>query len=322
MQWATTTFYKEGLPLVADEVNSSGSIAQTMEKEWKPRLSINIYNNPTEQELNEGFHYSPTAHPVSTPAVNTLVVNLALEIQQSYKLGKSSVPDMLLLEFTVLPPLADGDYITSAAAEDMYLCLNQDLGFLLEQLERRLGEGQVQLTLLGLPRYGISPSSLLQMGMPLKQFSTERAAALAGAYLMALYGYEKWVLGGYGNTIFFNRPLIEKLKMPLTQMQQQVADLLVDFEAVQMAYPVREMCEDPVLCRSLAKKWTGDVVFRLQSGWQLAYNEQMPIDMVWEKQPKIPLYIWGGMHHKKQVGDIPAKTSGIDVLNIIRQSWK
>ncbi len=319
--WATTTFYKQGLPPVADEINLNGSISQTLAKDWQPRLSINMYNAPTEQELQRGFLYSQSAYPLSTPAANTLVVNLALALQRHYHLGKNADPDMLLLQFTVLPPDAEGDYISSAAAEDMYLCLNQDLGYLIEQIERSIGSENLQVTLIGMPRRGISPAALTDMGMPVKQFSTERAAALSAAYLMALYGYEKWVLGGYGNTIYFNRPLIEKNKLSLSTMQEQVADLLVEFEAVQAAYPLRQACEDPNLCRSLAKRWAGDVVFTLQKSWQLTYNEQHIIDFVAEPNPALPVYVWQG----NATGDTETKTKEIsvyDVQCIIANTWK
>ena len=167
-------------------------------------------------------------------------MELALNIQRDKQLGVDIVPDMLLLQLNAMSPKATSDHIASAEHEDMYLWLNQHIGFLMEQLNKRIGKENYQLLVVGRPILGTGVSELTGAGLTVQQFNVDRAAALASTYLMALYGHERWIDGGYGQSIYLNRTLIEKKKLSLSEIQKQVATLLMDFEGVQLAFPALE----------------------------------------------------------------------------------
>ena len=130
--------------------------------------------------------------------------------------------------------------------------------------------------------------------MPVQTFNTDRAAALTGTYLMALYGHERWIDGSYGQSIYLNRTLIEQKRLSLETIQRQVANFLMDFEGVQIAMPNYEAVLYPQLGTSLSKRHTGDVVFMLQPGWQLTHGETRVIDHVIDDKPSSPLLLWCG----------------------------
>lgn len=290
-QWVTSSFYANGLPTVADEINVSGRISELSAQSWTPRMAVNMYNCPTEQELKHGFKYTQSNVLLHSPAVNTLTAELALELQRKEELGKQQHSDLLLLQLTSLTPAATSDHIATAEQEDQYMCLNQTLGWMLEQLQRRLGKGNVQFFVIGIPRLGTAKQQFGEIGIPIRQFNVERAAALTSAYLMALYGQERWVDGGYGQSIFLNRNLIEQKRMSLETLQRQVSNFLIDFEGVQTAYPMQEAWLDRQLAPVLSKKAAGDVVFLLQQGWQLTYGEQV-LDPLVDLHPAAPILIW------------------------------
>ena len=290
-QWVTSSFYANGLPAVADEINVSGRISELCAQVWTPRMAVNMYNCPTEQELKRGFKYTQSSVLLHSPAVNTLTAELALELQRKEELGKQQHSDLLLLQLTSLTPAATGDIIATAEQEDQYMCLNQTLGCMMEQLQRRLGKGGVQFFVIGIPRRGTAGQQFSEIGIPVRQFNVERAAALTSAYLMALYGQERWVEGGYGQSIFLNRNLIEQKRLSLETIQRQVANFLIDFEGVQTAYPTQEAWLDRQLAPVLSKKAAGDVVFLLQHGWQLTYGEQV-LDQLVDAHPAAPILIW------------------------------
>ncbi len=289
-QWGTTSFYPAGLPAVADECNVSGRIQRAIDQEWMPRMDFPLYMSPTDNEQKKnGFHYR-THEPLHyTPAINTLIVEMTLQLRETFVLGGDDTPDLLLVQMTTRTPKAKSDYIASAEQEDMYLALNQDLGFLIEQLQRAVGKENVDFFVVGVPRQGISLQTLAASRMPVKTFYTDQASALTSAYLMALYGQGQWVIGGYGTSLYLNRPLIEQKQMSLPTVQQQVADFLMDFEGVRIAQPQHLAYLDPTIAATVSKKNAGDVIFHLQAGWQLAYNEQQAIDKVMEQQPTVPL---------------------------------
>ena len=193
--------------------------------------------------------------------------------------------------------------------EDMYLWLNQDLGYLMEQLDRRIGRNNYQVMVIGRPVLGIDAQTLADIHMPVQQFSVDRAAALTGTYLMAIYGHERWVDGGYGQSLYLNRTLIEKKRLSLEALQRQVANFLMDFEGVQIAMPAHEAVLYPAIASTLSKRHTGDVVFMLQPGWQLMQNDKHAIDRVIDDKPIAPLlYLSGALK--------PMPSGKIDATNI------
>ncbi len=228
-------------------------------------------------------------------------------------MGTDKTPDMLMLHLNTLSPKATSDRITSAEQEDMYIRLNQDLGYLMEQLDRRIGKMNYQILVVGRPVLGTDPQVLNELHLPVQQFNIDRASALTGTYLMALYGHERWVDGAYGQSIYLNRSLIEQKGLNLETMQRQVADFLMDFEGVQVAMPNYEAVHYPMLRNGLCKKHTGDVVFMLQPGWQLMLNEKQALDHVVDENPVAPVLFWSGTLRTMPQGTLDAT----DIINLI-----
>lgn len=292
--WVATAAYSEGLPSAAFEQNKAGRIATLAARQWTPRMDMLTYTAPTAQERKKGFSYDVKQVLLNAPEANTLVIELALAIQKAEKMGMDNTPDMLMLQLNTLSPAAHSDRIASAEQEDMYLWLNQDLGYLMEQLDKRIGRTNYQVLVVGRPIFGTDAQTLSDIHMPVQQFNADRAAALTGTYLMALYGHERWVDGAYGQSIYLNRTLIEQKRLSLETIQRQVANFLMDFEGVQIAMPGHEAVRYPMLNTTLCKRHTGDVIFLLQPGWQLMQDEKHTIDKVIDDNPVSPLLFWSG----------------------------
>lgn len=311
--WAATAAYSEGLPTAAYDQNQSGRIATLAARMWTPRMDIPTYTYPTPQERKKGFSYEVGDVLLQAPEANTLVVELALALQQTEKLGTDATPDLIMLQLNTLSPQAQSDRIESAEQEDMYLRLNQDLGYLMEQLDRRIGRTNYQILVVGRPVLGTSTQTLSDIHMPVHQFNVDRAAALTGTYLMALYGHERWVDGGHGQSIYLNRTLIEQKRLSLETLQRQVANFLMDFEGVQIAMPGYEAMRYEMLSTTLCKKHTGDVVFMLQPGWQLMQNDKQTTDHVIDENPASPVLLWSGTIRPMPQGQL----SATDIANLI-----
>ena len=298
-QWVATAAYSEGLPEAAFEQNKNGRVAIYAAHQWAPIMDILTYNVPTPEERKKPFSYIVGDDLYHAPEANTLVIELALAIQKSEKMGTDAVPDLLMLHLNTLSPKAQTDRIASAEQEDMYLRLNQDLGFLMEQLDRRIGHDKYRILVVGRPVLGTSAQTLSDIHMPVQIFNVDRAAALTATYLMALYGHERWVDGGFGQAVFLNRSLIEQKRISLETIRRQVADFLMDFEGVQVAMPGHEAILYPPLASTLSKKHTGDVVFMLQPGWKLMQDEKRTLDFVVDERPLAPLMIWSATPAQK-----------------------
>ncbi len=282
-RWATTAYYSDGLPEEADAMNINGRFTEIVNRLWTPRMDMQSYLHPTATEVKQQkFSCTMPADLTSSPMANDLVTELALSIQQGKQLGKDIAPDLLLLEMTVVAPQQESDILQSAAQEDMYLSLNQNLGFLMEQLNKRVGRDHYELVVVGFPRYGSGVSAYQRANIGIQQFNVDRAAALCNTYLMAMYGHERWVDGGYLNSIYMNRSLIEQRQMSVTALQQQISDFLLEFEGVQLAFPANHISylqdEGAVgdLRNSYNKRCYGDVLFTLQPLWTIEGQVSAP----------------------------------------------
>lgn len=311
--WVSSSFYPEGLPAVADQQNVNGRFGELAARVWVPRMDIPMYMYPTDSERKKSFLYTSREVLRKTPAANTLVIELALALQKAEQLGTDQTPDLLMLQLNTITPKSKSDYIQSAEQEDIYLWLNQDLGFLMEQLDKRIGHENYEILLVGRPALGTSSDIMQSAQLPVQQFNVDKAAALTSTYLMAIYGHERWVDGGFGHSIYLNRTLIEQKRLSLETIQRQVANFLMDFEGVQLAMPQADVLTNPLFMQSLNKRSVGDVFFSLQPGWQLMANDNTTIDYIIDNQPTAPLLLWSGSLRAMPSG----KLSATDVKSLV-----
>ncbi len=318
--WGTTSFYSEGLPSSADKMNSNGTFDEVAKRTWNNRMDMVSYLRPTALEKKKnGFSYDSSKDLRHSPSANTLVVNLALDIQKSEKLGQRGQNDLLLLNLTVLSPQTRTARIASAEQEEMYIRLNQDLGYLMDQLGQRVGKADIQIVLVGKPCYGFLSQDMQTAGLNTATFNIDRAAALAGTYLMAMYGHERWVDGGFGNCIYLNRTLIEQKKLSIGTIRRQVADFLEEMEGVQKAFLINEI---PMIqgdgeiskLRNSTTRYSGDVVIMLDEGVTLMLNDKETMDNVLAEEPIVPLLFWSGAY--RTFPDLPTPISATEILNL------
>jgi len=317
LRWVSTSYYKEGLPAAADKMNIDGSLTHILSHEWTPRMEMTTYLHATDEEKKHGFSYTLSSLQNSSalarsllpstfyllPNFNTAVVELALAMQKDKNLGKGLAEDVLLLQLTVCTPQAQQAALRSAEQEDMYIRLNQDLGYLMEQLEKRIGRDALRMVVMGVPRLGVNTTMMAEYNMPLQILSMDRVVALTSTYLMALYGHERWIDGGWGHSIFLNRMLIEQKHMNLETIRRQVADFLMEFEGIRFACPASEAYLYPDMNPSLHKRFIGDVVFELQSNYCLSPITHHPS----------PIFIWSGARNPFP----PALHNATEVANYI-----
>ena len=280
-KWVTTTFYTNGLPSAADAENMS--------------------------VRNTDFYRMPKC--------NSMAVDLALRIQLEEGLGMDNTPDLLLLQLSVVKEDATTDCIQGKDEEDIHQAVNQYLGFLIEQLQKRVGKANVQFVVTGIPRHGQSAEQMERVGIPVRQFNLNRATALTSVYLMAIYGYERWIDGCHGQSVYLNRTLIEEKGLDLQKMERQVADFLTDFDGVQAAYPRHEALMVRELTTGLAKAYIGDVVVSLLPTWRMMDDEDKETDHVIDSQPDAPLY-W--LRYDKQP-TLPVTFGATRLVHLLQQ---
>lgn len=286
LQWAASPYYSEGLPQAADKMNVNKEIEQRSMELWRPmRDSLQKYEFVSEkEETDHGFAYYANSRDRNgipyfsrTPLANEAVLDMALKLQAEHKLGVYT-SDMLCLQLTTATLASNGDRITTAEQEDMYLRLYDQLRNFMDSLNVNYG-GRVTLIVTGMPYRGEDPSRLEKQHLSHGDFNIERAAALAGTYLMAIYGHQKWIEGSHCNGLIINRDKLIEQKIDYSEFSRQVARFLENFEGVNHAYTASQImtsCSDneelSLLRNSLCSGFAGDVYITLQKGWRITNN--------------------------------------------------
>ena len=145
-----------------------------------------------------------------------------------------------------------------------------NLDVLMNQLILRVGRYNLQLLVVGTPQ-----------GNKISTFNIDRAAALTSTYLMALYGHERWIDGGYAHSIYLNKSLIEAKRLSLSEIKNQVCTFLMDFEGVATAYPLEQAMMLDHTKEFVNKHCSGDVIVTLEPHWQ-------------DKRPQSAILWWSG----------------------------
>ena len=311
MKWVSTGYYEDGLSRWADEMNTNGTFTNYLARTWSPLFNINTYfSKPHKEDKKWGFMYDPASKKAknssvsiikTTPSANGLVAELGLKIINEEKLGMDNSPDMLMLQFTVRTPDEKTFALQSAEKEDMYYRLDKDIQNLLQKIDIKIGLDKTLIYMFANQTGVHSPAELGMNKIPAGYFNARRSIALLSTYLMAIYGQERWIDGYYGKNIFLNKSKIEEKKINFREMQQTVADFLMEFEGIQAAFPASQILnmsgnadtQTTRIRNSTNKNNAGDVIITLLPGWIEVDDKNVPVGESNAIVSYTPLYFYG-----------------------------
>jgi hypothetical protein len=307
---ATTSFYPQGLPRWADQMNVEHTLDVTLQSDWTPLYPINSYLFPPKhRDAVRGFVYfnggSTFAERVNhfkhTPFVNQVIEEAAIKALNTEKMGTSGNTDYLSLQFTLQLTGDDSFELLSAEKEDMYLRLDKYLATLIDKIETTVGVNHALFVITGSQGENHSQNTLDSYRISGGRFIPKNSMALLNLYLMAIYGQTQWVTGYFNKNIYLDRSAIEKKGIPLTAIQQHCADFMLDLQGVQTAYTVPEILQSDAkgfdeqarMKNSYNKSHSGDVVFTLMPGWVEAEEGGKVVAVSNRKESYVPLILYG-----------------------------
>ncbi|MCL2596862.1 MAG: alkaline phosphatase family protein [Paludibacter sp.] len=308
IRWSSTTYYNYGLPKAADEMNYGSYFNNFIFSIWKPLKSIDKYlNKPTNEAAISGFRYDmrfrnegdrKVSDFKNSPAVNTVITDLAIRLIEDQKLGKqSNSPDVLLLQYTVHQANEYSSALNSAEKEDMYYRLDNDIASLLEKIDKTVGLANTLIFVTGNQTGSHSPKELKNNNIPSGVFNPKRSMSLLNLYLMAIFGNKSWIEGYFANNIYLNREIINENKLKISDVQQSVADFMTEFSGVEDAFTATQITtmsgEDNLIRNSYNKLTGGDVLITLLPGWQEVDENDKPVSASKSINYSVPIYFFG-----------------------------
>lgn len=289
-KWVSSTYYKNSYPwYVAKSNDQATSPAQSYStQKWTPLHPATSpkYNTlPYINMPNGGFTHSFSkgatgiAQYKTSGLVNEAVANMACQLIQQSNIGADATPDLLNIHLYAGNYIEDSQTLTPQLV-DTYYRLDKAIGQILKCVQRKVGPKGAVVALVGTAH----AKTYYNSGNPLGNFYLNRCKALLNMYLMAKYGQQNWVQEiTEDGQIYLDRQLIKKAGIALNNIQDDVANFMLEFSGITTAvadYKLRERAFDAELSASylscLSKNThthRGDVLFDIHPGWRIGPDE-------------------------------------------------
>jgi len=318
--WISSSFYIDSLPDWVNEFNEKELADTYLEQEWTTLLPMNDYsaslldNNDYEQgmfghklfpyvlkDLSKKFKKQDKYQVLLyTPFGNNLTKDFAISTIMNEKLGQDEYTDVLTISFTASERVGNLYGPLSVEVEDLVLRLDQEIAHLLEFIDKNLGKENVLIYVTA--EHGVVhvPEYLEDNKIPAGYFNGGSAISLLKSYMNNIYGKGNWVKQYHGQQIYLNRTLIEDAKLELSAVQNDVANLMLQFSGV-----ANTMISTTLQSTSFSQgifatmqngynqKRSGDVLLNFKAGWAEKPISNNGIGTAYGHDRRVPL-IWYG----------------------------
>lgn len=293
----SSSYYGESLPVSLRIVNDGRRAVQMCERAWEPMLSAGEMRAVLLTEGRAG-EYADAMRMLArdvkkkgvmperdatggiskrllyTPAGNSLLKSLAIALIEETKMGKDEEPDLLSVYFSSLAGINVLYGPESPQAEDALLQFNQDVGDLIDYLDRVVGAGEYIVVLTSAYASEPSPRYLRHLGVPNGVYSPQQSLFLLNAYLGALYPHSKLAVGCVAQQIYLDELAIEKLGVGLEEVESRAARFLRDIAGVSRVYTSTQLLAGEASRGRMGRaqagyhvKRSGNLIVDLQPGW-------------------------------------------------------
>lgn len=322
-KFISSTYYMDSLPIWVNEFNNKRIPDSYFEQEWNTLLPINEYSegladkNDYEQGYNNKSVFPYEVSSVAkifkkkekykvlniTPFGNNLVKDFGIQSIVNDSLGHDKNTDVLFLNFTANEQIGQLFGPLSVEMEDAVLRLDREIEHFLNFVDDYVG---IENTLViftaehGLP---YTPEYLTDHKIPSGYFNSLSAISLLKSYLNNVYGKGDWVKEYHSQQIYLNRTLIESADIKLSDFQDNVANLMLQFSGVQNTITSTSLQNTDYSQGAFAKmqnsynqKRSGDVIIHLQNGWLEKHGKEI---VSHGTDTRIPL-MWYGWKIKRK----------------------
>lgn len=311
--WVSSSFYQDSIPGWLKQYNSRIESDFFVRRGWMP-LASEVSNNlalklKSKVGLNSDFFFDIAQAKrrfntyrvlKATPYANSMVTDVAMKLVEECGVGKDNDTDLLALSFSCLDYMNRDFDVMSKEFYDVLMRLDRDVERLLTMLDTKVGKGSYTVFMTFSEARELMPEELGRMRLNAGYFSVFKAVALLKSYLNLVYGDGEWILDYDGGQLFLNRELIDRRKLSLREVQDKVADFMVEFEGVSKvltsyalthsAYPegINSLVQG-----SFSQRRSGDILFTLQPTWVPELKDIEDSYLRYSKRSRVPVYFYG-----------------------------
>ncbi|MFC2104515.1 alkaline phosphatase family protein [Bacteroidota bacterium] len=340
--WITGNYYSDSLPIWVKQFNQKGFQDIYMKRNWASMYSLidnYKYSLPDDSDFEIGFRNYRYTFPYDlsylknrsgnfkylkyTPFGNTYTKDFAVSVIINEDLGKDDFTDLLLVSFGATHFSGELFGPRSVEMEDLFLRLDKDIEHLISFLDDEIGLEDVLVYITSDRGVSDVPEYLISKKQNAGVFDGKKAVTLLNSYLSILYQDGEWIKSYYSRQIYFNQQLIDETGVDIFEIQNKVADFMVQFNGVANALPAYVISStnfesgiNQKIQNSFHQKRSGDVIINLEPGWIEKNGYVTKSGSGYEYDTHVPL-IWYGWKVKNT--SVDRYTEVIDISPTI--SW-
>jgi predicted AlkP superfamily pyrophosphatase or phosphodiesterase len=316
--WITSTYYTDTLPGWVNEFNDKRFPDIYLKETWSTVLPSDQYTEslPDNNKYEAGikgqntfpyiladlsgskknkFDYSMLE---KVPYGNTYTKDFASTLVVNEQLGKDDFTDVLMICFTANEHIGSLFGPNSVEMEDVFLRLDKEIAQFLAFLDDYVGKENALVFLTSDHGVAQVPAYLMDNRIPVGYFNQNGAISLLSSALNNTYGKGDWIRNYHSGQIYLNHTLIEDSKISLVQMQDYIAQFMLQFSGVANTITANTLqtanFTDGIFKKiqnSFNQKRSGDVIINLKAGWvekgeavtggSTAYSYDSHIPLIW-----------------------------------------
>lgn len=325
--FVTSNYFREALPVWLDTFNNKGFAKLYIEREWKALNPIQNYEEADTakvksvetkkrladklKSLMDGIigRQQPSvslSKICETPFGNLITKDMAIAAIIGENLGADEHTDLLCLSFSANRNIGQKFGPHSIEMEDTYLRLDREIAHFLEFLSINIGKENTLVILTSDQGISSAPDYLEKSKIPGGYFDPKKAMVLLGSYLNATFGTGAWISAYHEKQIFLNRKLIEDSNLKLEDVQQRVADFMLEFSGVANSTTSHTLqtanFANGIMVKfqnSYNQRRSGDVIINLEPGWVERNGSISSGNSAYDYDTHVPL-IWYGWKIKRK----------------------
>lgn len=206
--------------------------------------------------------------------INAHVTDLALAYVNQKKMGSDSITDLLCLTYYAGP--FNHQPVTNCQQElkDTYLRLDQSIGTLITQLEKKIGQQEILFVVTSTGYCDPEHTDYAKYRIPSGTFYINRAAGLLNMFFGAIWGNGRYIETYSDNQLYINRKLLEQKRISLTDFYQRTREFLLQMEGVKNVYSALQLLGEnnsqiAKVRNGFHPQHSGDILIEVNPGWHL-----------------------------------------------------
>ena len=326
-KWISNSFYMDILPQWVDSLNAKGFADLYLNRDWNLSNPLNSYFEADTSTIKQPQAKKRIADKMrrlvggiilakkptrdyslllETPYGNNYVKDFAIAAIIGENLGKDEHTDLITITFTSTRLIGQKYGPHSIEMEDTYLRLDREMAHFISFLNGEIGKHNYLLVLTSDQGVAATPEHLEKSKIPGGYFDPRQATTLLGSYLNISYGTGNWVLGYHEKQLFLNRRLIEDSNLNLSDVQDRVANFILQFTGVANAITANNLQSSNFTSgifekfqNSFNQRRSGDVIINLEPGWVERNGNVTSANSPYSYDAHVPL-IWYGWRTKRR----------------------